>query len=89
MKTEFKFALGEKVKDIVTGYSGVIMGASVFLTGCNQYGVLPQKLSKDGDVTDWRWFDENRLIKVGKGVELPKQEKPIRGFDGNHCLKRT
>lgn len=86
MKDKFKFDLGERVKDVVTGFSGVIMGRSDFLTGCNQYGITPTKLNKDGKRADWEYFDENRLVKIGKGIKLPtpKDKKVVRGFDGNY-----
>lgn len=31
--------LGDKVKDIVTGYEGVVVVKSIFLNGCIQYAV--------------------------------------------------
>lgn len=81
---QYKFKLGEGVKDIVTGFTGVVMGQSSFLTGCNQYGVSPTKLQKDGERFEWQWFDENRLVKFGKSIKLPKQKKEVKGFDGNY-----
>jgi hypothetical protein len=94
MKT-FKFELGERVKDIVTGFSGVIMARSEFFTGCDQYGIAETKLNKEGKRGDWEYFDETRLIKIGKGIKLPVENEKKRkankksnnGFDGNYCSK--
>ena len=86
----FKFELGERVKDVITGMSGVIMGRSNFITGCDQYAISPTKLTKDGKRPDWEYFDENRLVKTGVGIKLPEQEegkKKVRGFDGTHSAK--
>lgn len=68
---DFKFELGIKVKDIITGFPGVIMGRADYLTGCNQYAVSPTDLNKEGKCRYWEWFDENRLKVVpGKKIEL-------------------
>jgi hypothetical protein len=91
---KFKFELGERVKDCVTGFSGVIMARSEFFTGCDQYGIAETKLNKEGKRGDWEYFDETRLIKTGKGIKLPKENESKRktnkdsgnGFDGNHCF---
>lgn len=82
----FKFKLGERVKDIITGLSGVVMARSNFITGCDQYGISPTKLKKDGSRPDWEYFDENRLVRNGTGVKLPedkKETRKVRGFDGS------
>lgn len=88
---DFKFELGEGVKDVISGFSGVVMGRSQFLTGCNQYSVSPTKLDKDGKRQDWEYFDENRLVATGKSVKLPTskdESKPVRGFDGKMNYKK-
>lgn len=86
---KFKFELGTRVKDIITGMSGVVMARSNFITGCDQYGISPTKLNKDEKRPDWEYFDENRLVVNGKGIKLPEDKeekagkKKVRGFDGN------
>ena len=64
MDKEFKFNLGSEVSDIITGFKGIIRVRSEYLTGCNTYGIQSQKLNKEGDITDWIWFDENQLKLV-------------------------
>lgn len=59
-------------EDVVTGFKGIIMGRTEYSTGCIQYGVCPQKLSKDGHLPDWTWFDETRLSATGKKLEIKK-----------------
>lgn len=51
--------LGDKVKDRVTGFEGVITGAAEYLTGCRQ--VLVQPPAKDGEFKEGRWIDDDRL----------------------------
>ena len=79
----FKFELGLEVKEVITGYEGVIMGRSQFLTGCNQYGILAKKL-ESGKPAGWVWFDESRLKLTGLKIVLPVDDP---GFDGNHPTK--
>ena len=59
--------MGKEVKDMVTGYTGLVTGRSTWLFGCNQYCVV-QKASESGDIKSGEWFDEGRLIVVGDGI---------------------
>jgi hypothetical protein len=60
----FKFKLGADVKDIVTGFKGIIAGRTQYLTGCNRYCIQDRKLDKDGKPRDWIQLDENQLELV-------------------------
>ena len=44
--------LGEKYTDSVTKYSGIAIGRCVYLTGCVQVLLIPDKLTKDGKRPD-------------------------------------
>jgi hypothetical protein len=61
--------LGSKVKDKITGFSGIATGFVTCLSGCNQALVVP-KVATDGSFKDAQWFDEQRL-------EVDKKFKPI------------
>jgi heat shock protein HspQ len=61
---DFKFSLGSIVKDRITGFKGVIICRSQWLTNCNTYGVKPQELDKDNKPHDAQYFDEPNLILV-------------------------
>lgn len=65
----FKFKLGEKVKDTITGYEGIVMARTEYWTGCNRYGVLSPKLTKDNKPAAWEWFDEPLLTGNFKGAK--------------------
>jgi hypothetical protein len=69
----YKFELGDEVKDIVTGFRGIVRARSEYDTGCNRYGVQSQKL-ENGKPADWQWFDEPALTlsKSNKIVIGPK-----------------
>ena len=52
--------LGLKVKDRVTGYTGIVATIGFDLYGCVQAIVNPG-LDEKGDTRDSRWFDVQRL----------------------------
>lgn len=59
--------LGIKVRDTITGFTGVVTGHVRYLTGCNQALVQPQ--AKDGsDFKDPHWFDEQRIERVDDSI---------------------
>lgn len=62
-----KIELGSVAKDKITGFKGVVMGRTEYLTGCIQYGLQNQKLI-GGQIAEWKWFDEQRLIVVQKNA---------------------
>lgn len=80
----FKFELGITLKDIVTGFKGIVMSRIEYLTGCNQYGICPKNLNKDGNPRDWQYFDEHRLqIVDAKPIKLANKISEKDGADGN------
>ena len=66
--------LGEKVKETITGYTGIVMARTAYLTGCTQVA-LAGKVLKDGTVPEWQWFDEKRCVSISKTVvDLEKED---------------
>jgi len=58
----FKFDLGSKVKDTLTGFSGIVMARSEYmLPEQRTYGIMPLDL-KDGGMKKWEWLAEERLV---------------------------
>ena len=57
---EFKFENGDKVKETITGFVGTITGTCFYLTGCNQYLVVP-KCKDEFTNAEGVWYDEGRL----------------------------
>ena len=72
--TEFKHELGVEVKDVVTGFKGIVAGRTEHITGCNTYSVQP-KIDKGGLVGDCRFFDEDALEVVSRGVATKMKKK--------------
>lgn len=62
-------ALGTLVKDIVTGFRGVLVGRTEWAYGCVRYGIASKALDQDGKPVETQWFDEQQ-------VEIIKEQKP-------------
>jgi hypothetical protein len=77
---EFKFQNGDKVKETVTGFTGTITGTSFYLTGCNQYLVVP-KCKDEFTKAEGIWYDEGRLELV---TEQKVTEEQVKAKD-NGC----
>jgi len=60
--------LGKKVKDVVTGLTGIATGKAEYLNGCVQIFIEP-KLNKDGKANG-HWIDEVQVKDVGPGVNV-------------------
>lgn len=54
--------LGDRAKDAVTGFEGIVIGRTEYLNGCIRFGIQPQKVTREGKVADSEWFDEKQLI---------------------------
>lgn len=71
----YRFSLGDKVKDLVSGFTGIAFARYEYLNGCIRYEVAPDKLGKTGDVMDGRVFDESQLTLVkALAVKVPPKD---------------
>ena len=68
MKIEFKFDNGQKVKDRVSGMTGIINGSVVWLNGCKQYSVQPRMEKGDSKKPASYWIDGEQLEAVRGGL---------------------
>ncbi len=60
--------LGDKVKDSVSGFSGIVTCRHEYLNGCARLSVQPP-VNKDGTLPDERTFDEPQLtVKKARAV---------------------
>jgi hypothetical protein len=55
---------GDRVKDVVTGVEGIVIGFSRFSTGCDQFSVQQGKVSSEGKLSETLWFDRHRLTVI-------------------------
>ena len=71
MDSIFKYNMGSKAKDRITGVKGTITARSEFITGCVQY--MLEGESKDNEAPKTHWVDEDRLVILES--TKAKQEK--------------
>lgn len=69
----FKFKLGQKVKDKVTGYQGIITGRTEWLNGCIRYCIQAKK-KKDGTIPETEHVDEAQVRLVDQGLNTKKKK---------------
>jgi len=60
-----KIKLGDKVKDIITNFTGIVTAITEYLDGYTQIGIQSEKL-KDEIPLDIQWFYANRVIETTK-----------------------
>ncbi len=53
--------LGQTGRDIVSGYEGIVMARSEYLTGCAQILLVPRTLDEKGERREGEWFDDVRI----------------------------
>lgn len=74
--------LGSKVKDNITGFSGIAISRTVFLHGCVRICVESTKLKDGKSVSEY--FDEQRVEKKSKA----KTGGPGDGAPRKPCARR-
>lgn len=57
----FEFELKTKVKDLITGYTGIVTGRLEYISGSRRY--LVETITGTGNTAE-NWFDESRLEVV-------------------------
>jgi hypothetical protein len=61
----FKFACGDRVRDQVTKFQGVVTAASIYMNKCVRYSVQPEvRRSEPTKMPDVYAFDEEQLELV-------------------------
>ncbi len=70
--------LGDKVRDRINGFTGVITGRSEFLYGCIQVLVAPLTITPEGKHPDSVWLDEGRVEVIEEGAHERPASAPIR-----------
>lgn len=60
MDFEMHVKMGSFVRDVVTGFEGIVTSYTKHLTGCDHVGLKPRKLDKDGKEMDVMWIDVTR-----------------------------
>jgi hypothetical protein len=65
--------LGQKVQDVVSGFTGIAVGIHHFLNGCTRVSVAPP-VDKEGKMQEEKWFDIQQIMVVDAQKVL--EQKP-------------
>jgi hypothetical protein len=74
----FKFKQGETLRDKVTGFTGIVVGRTDYISGCNRYSLQP-KVGDDGKLPDMIIIDEpalERLDVLRVVLDRPGEQPP-------------
>jgi hypothetical protein len=71
--------LGDRAKDVITGFVGIVTGETNWLYGCRRLGLQAEKPGKDGKRVETEWFDEGQVRLVKAAVIAPQIPVPATG----------
>ena len=74
-----KVGLGSLVRDKITGFEGIVMGRTEYLTGCAHVGIHPRGLTNEGSIPGWEWIDETRVIVLERDVVRLEPRQALGG----------
>jgi len=76
--------LGDKVRDVYTKFTGIAVGRTTWIHGCDHIGIKSEKLDKDGKPFDVQWFDEPQVeLMKAQPVKVADQgKKPVKSRPG-------
>lgn len=84
-----KFQLGDRVKDLVSGFEGICTGRLEYLNGCVQYQVTPKRDTKTGKMIDGYYIDDFQLKLVKAGAVPAYQDAPAEKATPDTSAGRT
>lgn len=67
-----KLNLGDRVKDRITGLTGILVGRTEWIYGCSRVGIQPESTT-DGKPVEAQWFDEAGVKLVKAAAYQPLQ----------------
>ena len=68
--------LGDRVKDTISGFEGIVTGKAEYLYGCMQILVQPESLQENGQPTESRWMDEQLFTTEPEAKAGGPQKSP-------------
>ena len=83
---QFKFKNGDQVREMVTGFTGIITGSVYYLTGCNQYLVTAKQKDEFSEASTV-WYDEGRLEYIDNQITPEMVEAEAPGCDRKPPIK--
>lgn len=77
MKTKDKIKLGDEAKDMITGFTGIVICITKWINGCKRITIQPQTLH-EGKPLDAITFDVEVMVRT-KANAVPLKVKPTGG----------
>lgn len=72
-----RIELGDEARDTVTGFKGIAIVRSEYISGCARIGLQPP-MDKEGKLPDALHFDEP-MLEVTKAKRIPAQPTRLGG----------
>lgn len=81
-----KIELGARVRDKITGFTGIVVARTEYLTGCTRVSLQSEELV-EGKPLPWECFDEDQCMLISDDAPLdlniktpggPQQFEPSR-----------
>lgn len=72
--SEFRFDLGDRVKDIITSFTGIVYARIEWFNGCHRYALMSEKLDEKGKPTELTVDSEQLQLIEPKAVRRPARE---------------
>lgn len=60
--------MGSRVRDKISGFTGIATARTEYLNGCARVVVEPDKLGEKGELIEGKYFDEPQLDVLLEGV---------------------
>ena len=83
---EGNISLGDRVKDRLTGTTGIVTSITHWLYGCTRIGIQPENANNDGSKMEPLYIDEPQceLVcrQVHKPVTMTRVEQPVTAQPG-------
>jgi len=73
-----EIALGDYVKDDITGFSGVAVAKQTYLHGSAKFLVQPKTLQDAGGTQSAEWFDSGRLSIRARDAEYNRADVEVQ-----------
>ncbi|GAH03167.1 unnamed protein product [marine sediment metagenome] len=77
----FKFGMGDRVKDIISGFNGIVVTRIEYFNGCKRYSVLAKKLEAGKPIEEWIDEAQLGLVQEAKAQKVVREKDP--GGPGN------
>lgn len=73
--------LGDRVKDRISGFTGIAICRNEWINKCVRFGVQPEETTKEHKPAEAQYLDVEQLVVVKKGVikvdkSIPESRRP-------------